>query len=64
MKETVSYLILRFVCFLLATLHAGTSIGAQSPTPVGVWLHPNKRIQVEIAPCGERLCGKMVWCRW
>jgi uncharacterized protein (DUF2147 family) len=30
-------------------------------TPVGIWLHPNGRIQIEIAPCGERLCGTLVW---
>ena len=40
---------------------AGTSVGAESPTPVGIWLHPNERIQVEIAPCGDRLCGRIVW---
>jgi uncharacterized protein (DUF2147 family) len=54
----------RLVCLIIAALLAATSIGAQSPTPVGVWFHPNKRIQVEISRCGERLCGKMVWFRW
>lgn len=38
-------------------------VGAQSQTPVGVWLHANKRIRVEIYRCGERLCGKTVWFR-
>lgn len=54
---------LRIAGFLLLAL-AATSAGAQSPTPIGVWLHVNKRIQVEIAPCGDRLCGKMIWFRW
>ena len=49
------------VALLLACLVAATPVGAQSPTPVGVWLHANGRIQVAIAPCGERLCGKIVW---
>ena len=49
--------------FLLAALVAAPA-AAQTPTPIGVWLHDNKRIQVEIAPCGERLCGKLVWFRW
>jgi uncharacterized protein (DUF2147 family) len=40
---------------------AATAAFAQSPTPVGVWLHDNKRIEIEIAPCGEMLCGKLVW---
>ena len=39
-------------------------MSAQSPTAVGVWLHANERIQVEIAPCGDRLCGTIVWFRW
>ena len=64
MHKKVSYVMLRFVCFILATLVAATSVGAQNPTPAGVWLHPNKRIQIEIVRCGERLCGKMIWFRW
>lgn len=63
---------LRFVCSLLLVLFAATSAGAQSATPVGaqgltplgVWLHANKRIQIEIAPCGDRLCGKIIWFKW
>ena len=54
----------RFAFFLFGTLLAAASAGAQGPTPVGVWLHPNQRIEVEIAPCGDKLCGKMVWFRW
>lgn len=53
-----------FSCFLLAMLLAATPAAAQSPTPVGVWLHPDKRIQIEIAPCGDRLCRKIVWFQW
>lgn len=55
---------LRLACFLLPVLLSATSLGAQSLTPVGVWLHANERIQVEIAPCGDRLCGRIVWFRW
>jgi uncharacterized protein (DUF2147 family) len=40
-----------------------TNVGAQGQTPLGVWLHANKRIQVEITPCGDKLCGKMIWFR-
>ena len=54
----------RFLHVLLLAPIAVTRVAAESPTPVGVWLHANKRIQVEIAPCGDRLCGKMVWFRW
>ena len=62
----------RIVSLLLAALLATTVVGAsaqteggeQAPPPVGLWLHANKRIQVAIAPCGDRLCGKIVWFRW
>jgi uncharacterized protein (DUF2147 family) len=55
---------LRFACALLLALLVTTSAGAQSVNPIGVWLHPNGRIQVEIAPCGDRWCGKLVWFKW
>ena len=44
---------------------AAPPAGAQSPTPLGVWLHANERIKIEIAPCdGDLLCGKLVWFKW
>jgi uncharacterized protein (DUF2147 family) len=39
-------------------------VEAQSPTPTGVWKDSSGRVQVEIAPCGELLCGKIVWFKW
>lgn len=54
----------RFACALFGALFAAAPAFAQGQTPVGVWLHPNKRIQVAIAPCGAQLCGKIVWFRW
>jgi uncharacterized protein (DUF2147 family) len=54
----------RLAYTLLIVLLATMSASAQSQTPVGVWLHANKRIRVQILPCGERLCGKIVWFRW
>jgi uncharacterized protein (DUF2147 family) len=59
----------RFLYLLLALLLVATEgrassqtpSGEQRPTPVGIWLHPNKRLQIEIVPCGERLCGTLVW---
>ena len=29
--------------------------------PRGVWLTPGGKSHVEIAPCGEKLCGRIVW---
>jgi len=54
----------RLAYTLLIVLLATTPVGAQSQTPVGIWLHANKRIRVQIFPCGERLCGKIIWFRW
>ena len=54
----------RFTYALLLVLLAAMLAPAQSQTPAGVWLHANKRIQVAIAPCGDRLCGKIVWFKW
>jgi uncharacterized protein (DUF2147 family) len=56
--------ILRFICVLLVGVLAVTAASAQSPTPAGVWLHANKRIQIEITPCEDRLCATIVWFQW
>jgi uncharacterized protein (DUF2147 family) len=53
----------RFAYGLLCVLLLTTSVDAQAPTPVGVWLHENERIKLEITPCGDELCGKSVWFR-
>jgi uncharacterized protein (DUF2147 family) len=37
---------------------------AQSQTPMGVWLHDNQRIQIEILPCQDALCAKIVWLKF
>jgi uncharacterized protein (DUF2147 family) len=51
----------RFCWVLSALLLQALPAAAQNSTPVGVWLHPDKRIEIEIAPCGDRLCAKIVW---
>jgi uncharacterized protein (DUF2147 family) len=56
----------RFAYGLLAVLLAAATpvIGAQRQTPVGVWQDASNRVRVEVASCGDRLCGKIVWFRW
>ncbi len=54
---------LRFLSLILAVSLVAGDVRAQGPTPVGIWLHDNKRIQIEIAPCGDRLCGKIIWLK-
>ena len=52
---------LRWYWVLSALVLLALPATAQITTPVGVWLHPDKRIEIEIAPCGERFCAKIVW---
>ena len=40
---------------------AGDAPGAAAPT--GVWLDEQGRGAIEIAPCGEGLCGRLVWVK-
>ena len=54
----------RFAYALLFVLLGAAPVAAESPTLVGVWLHANQRIRLEIAPCGDRLCGNLVWFKW
>ncbi len=55
---------LRALAPILVALLAASPVEATGPTPVGVWLHDNKRIQIEIAPCDDGLCAKIVWFKW
>jgi uncharacterized protein (DUF2147 family) len=57
------YLMQRFMWVLAFLALSATTADAQGSTPAGVWLHPNQRIQIEIAPCRDRLCGKLIWFR-
>jgi uncharacterized protein (DUF2147 family) len=41
-------------------LLAGSSVSAQQPTPVGTWLTESGHGVVEIAECGDALCGRIV----
>lgn len=59
MKASAKTLIL-FVALACLAPRAGN---AQSQTfdPAGLWLTENKRSVVELAPCGDALCGKIAW---
>jgi len=48
------------VVTLLVFVLAAIPAAGQTPTPVGVWMHDNRRIEIEIAPCADRLCAKIV----
>ncbi|MBY8977008.1 DUF2147 domain-containing protein [Rhodobacteraceae bacterium NNCM2] len=54
MKKTTVTAAIAFI-LLAATAHA------KGPAPYGMWLTENKRAIVEIAPCSENACGRIVW---
>jgi len=56
----MKYLALMGVMIVVALPHL-----AQSATdPIfGRWLSENKGAVIEITPCGDRACGRMVWLR-
>jgi uncharacterized protein (DUF2147 family) len=31
------------------------------PQPVGVWRNPKNSVHIRISPCGDRVCGTVVW---
>jgi len=48
---------------LLSSVLGAAQADSQDSPLEGVWLHSNKRILIEIAPCGERFCGRIVWLK-
>ncbi|MEM7507123.1 MAG: DUF2147 domain-containing protein [Pseudomonadota bacterium] len=56
----------RFAAFgLILTLllpfgaHASADEGAQGP--YGLWLTEKRKVAINLAPCGEEMCGEIVW---
>lgn len=45
----------------LAVMTGANAFAAESP--LGVWIDDTGRGAVEIAPCGDKLCGKLVWLK-
>ena len=39
---------------------AGAAAVPANPV-LGIWMNPHKSVAVEVAPCGEKLCGRVVW---
>ncbi|MGD9806714.1 MAG: DUF2147 domain-containing protein [Hyphomicrobiaceae bacterium] len=44
-----------------AASHPAPEAPAVPPGPVGVWIDHTGRGAVEISPCGQGLCGRIVW---
>lgn len=45
---------------LLSSGAASPSVAAGAGSPVGVWLTPDDHGQIEVFPCGGKLCGKIL----
>lgn len=60
-----------FILACVATCGAGSTVlpslaqqpPAPPPGPIGVWIDHTGRGAVEIAPCGKKLCGRIVWMK-
>lgn len=51
---------------LLTGLAAGLAMVVAAPAvadPTGLWNTENGDAQVEVAPCGQKLCGQLVWLK-
>lgn len=48
---------------VLITFVLSSASRAEASTPVGRWYAEGGAAQVEIAPCGDALCGTIVWLR-
>jgi uncharacterized protein (DUF2147 family) len=46
---------------LFALIAFAVPAASAETSAVGVWLRENGASQVRIAPCGDALCGKVVW---
>jgi uncharacterized protein (DUF2147 family) len=60
MKTTMKWPAFAVLVALALSLGQAGSASA-SGLPVGLWLLANQRIQMEVVPCDDRLCGKLVW---
>jgi uncharacterized protein (DUF2147 family) len=45
---------------IIAALHAPAA-RAQQPQLFGPWLSENRRGVIDIYPCGDKVCGRLVW---
>jgi uncharacterized protein (DUF2147 family) len=44
-------------------LTATTACGADSSGILGIWTTEKDEAKVEIFPCGEKICGKIIWLK-
>lgn len=49
--------------FTLLLLTTTTAFGAASSGILGIWKTEKDESKVEIFPCGEKICGKIIWLK-
>ncbi|MFM7084533.1 MAG: DUF2147 domain-containing protein [Hyphomicrobium sp.] len=52
-----------FLVGFIALLLQSTSAAIAGQTPIGIWMDHSGRGAIEIQPCGDKLCGHLVWMR-
>src|SRR5262245_64477093 len=48
---------------ILVAVGLGLAVRASAASPVGLWYAEGGAAQVAIEPCGDDLCGRVVWLR-
>ena len=63
--ESATRLLVRIGLAAAATsaLVLAASAVAAAQSPVGTWYTQDRSAKVRIAPCGQKLCGQIVWAR-
>ncbi len=46
-----------------SALLLAASAAAAAQSPVGTWYTQDRSAKVRIAPCGQKLCGQIIWAR-
>jgi len=57
----LKYIAPAFVAFALAPVASRSASAA--PDPTGIWMNDTGRGAIEIKPCGNALCGNVVWVK-
>ena len=47
----------------VSALLLAASAAAAAQSPVGTWYTQDRSAKVRIAPCGQKLCGQIIWAR-
>jgi uncharacterized protein (DUF2147 family) len=50
-----------FIALLAGLLAAPAALAAQDRGVEGVWRNPKNSVHIKIQPCGQDLCGYVVW---